>query len=710
MSAIVILDDRATNRKIFCKLAASIEAGAQVHSFADPVEALAWIETHTPDLVITDFKMPSMDGAEFIRRFRERPPLTEIPVIVITVYEERDFRMRALQAGATDFLHSPVDHQEFITRARNLLKLRHQQLLLENRAVSLERRLEHSQEALRNSSERLAQVIDTVPAMISAADENGRFLFVNAYQAALAGADPTAMVGQDVDALFGEEYGARSRALDRKVFRSGEALPSYEEAIVDRAGKSRVFLTTKSPLRDHSNAVIGVLTSSLDITEHKRAEDHLLHMAHHDSLTGLPNRTLLADRLRREFVLARRGDRPFALHRINLDAFKTVNDALGHSIGDQFLKAIGERLLALVSSADTVARIGGDEFAVLQTNATHEEAEQLAQRIVETLPAPFEFTDERVEVRASVGVAVHPRDGMDAQELLKNADLAMHQAKGDGGNQFRFYAADMHSRAREALVLDSRLREAVAQNQFLLHYQPQFDLRTHKIVGAEALVRWQPPDRGLVSPAEFLPRAEKTGLILPINEWVLREACREAASWVRRGLPPLRIGVNLSSIQFQKQSVPLLVARVLAETGLDPRRLDLELTESMLLEQTDAVVNDLQQLRELGVGISIDDFGTRYSSLTYVKHFPVDRLKIDQSFVRDLGSNPHDAAIVRAIISLGHSLELEVIAEGVESEEQLAILRAEGCDEVQGYFLGKPMPSADFVAVATGAPRLKRSA
>jgi diguanylate cyclase (GGDEF)-like protein len=519
------------------------------------------------------------------------------------------------------------------------------------------------------------------------------------------------MVGKDVRELFGEDHGARSRALDRKVFRTGKALPSYEEEITDRSGAAHVFLTTKSPLRDHaSNSVIGVLTSSLDITEHKRAEDHMLHMAQHDALTGLANRTLLSELLRREFVLARRGDRSFALHRIDLDAFKNVNDALGHGIGDRFLKGVAERLQSLIKEDDAVARLGGDEFVVLQTNAAHEEAEQFARRLLAEMGQPFTFADERVEVTASIGVAVHPNDGIDEQELLKNADLAMYRAKDEGGNQFRFFAADMHSRAREALVLDSRLREAVALGQFVLHYQPQIDLRTRRIIGAEALVRWQMPERGLVGPGEFLPRAEKTGLILPINEWVLREACREAATWQKRGLPPLRISVNLSSVQFQKQSVPLLVARVLADTGLDPRRLDLELTESMLLEETESVVNDLRQLRELGVGISIDDFGTRYSSLTYVKHFPIDRLKIDQSFVRDLGSNPHDAAIVRAIVSLGHSLEFGVIAEGVESAEQVALLQAEGCDEVQGYFFGKPMPAEDFVAQATGTPILRRSA
>src|SRR5205085_848723 len=291
MSLIVILDDRATNRKIFSRLAGSIEDGVTVRAFADPQVALAWLETNTPDLVVTDFKMPDMDGAEFTRRFRARPNLAEVPVIVITVYEEREFRLRALEAGATDFLSSPVDHHEFRTRARNLLKLRKQQLLLATRANSLEQKLQHSErsreEALRDSSERLAQVIDTVPAMISAADRDGKFLFVNAFQTVLAGIDAAGAIGNDAAMLFGEEHGARSRALDRKVFNSGAALPAYEEEIVDPRGTKRVFLTTKSPLRDRTNAVVAVLTSSIDITDRKRAEEHLLYVAHHDPVTGL---------------------------------------------------------------------------------------------------------------------------------------------------------------------------------------------------------------------------------------------------------------------------------------------------------------------------------------------------------------------------------------------------------------------------------------
>ncbi len=714
MSLIVIVDDRVTNRNIFAKLAASIEQDVSVQTFGDPEEALAWLAGQTPDLVITDYKMPKMDGAEFIRQFRELPSCADVPVIVITVYEERSFRLRALESGATDFLHSPVDHHEFITRARNLLKLHKHQMLLASRASTLERELrvsEHNRErALRDSRKSLAQVIDTLPVMISAAGYDGRLLFVNANHIDFVGLDPQQVLGAHVGLLFGEEHGARSHSLDRMVFETGRPLPSYEEEMVGRDGEPRVFITTKSPLRDDTNIVSGVLTSSLDITARKRTEGHLRHLAHHDPLTDLPNRTLLRERMRRLIARARRGDQPFALHLLDLDGFKAVNDLLGHSAGDRFIKLVGERLRGAMRSEDTLARLGGDEFAILQAHvASSEDAAEFARRVLETVAGASDFENSGLRTSASIGIAIHPEDGIDGEDLLKNADLAMYRAKAEQGNFFCFYAADMQARARNDALLDGELRRALENDEFLLYYQPQVNLASGQIVGAEALLRWNRPGVGIVGPGVFLNRVEENGMIVPLNEWVLREACREAYSWQKRGLA-LRVGVNLSPVQFRKRRMPLLVAQILGETGLAPSRLDLELTESIVVSDFDAVAKDLQQLLDLGVHVSIDDFGTGYSSLNYVKKFPVDRIKIDQSFVRNLSTDANDAAIVRAIVTLGKSLGLEIVAEGVETAEQLARLRAEGCDEVQGYYFGKPMPADEFIALLDCSAPLAASA
>lgn len=717
MPLIVILDDQVTNRKIFERLAQSIEENVVVRSFGDPREALDWLEKgEIPDLVVTDYKMPHLDGAEFIQRFRARPEFAEIPVIVITVYEERSFRLKALEAGATDFLLSPVDHHEFRTRARNLLKLRRQQLILENRAQVLASELARSERsrvaALRDSTERLGQVIDTVPAMVSACDRDGNILFVNAYHTTFAGVtDPAAAVGCSVDLLLGEEQGARHRALDRKVFDTEQPLPSFEQELPSVSGARRVFLTTKSPLRDGNDHVVGVLTSSLDITERKRAEAHLLHMAHHDALTDLPNRSALYDRLRREIARSRRGDHNFALHFIDLDGFKSINDLLGHAGGDKLLKILANRLVNLGPEISCVARIGGDEFAVLQTNvASPEDVAAMAERIIAVIREPIVHAGRRLALGASIGIALHPTDTSDVNDLLKNADLAMYRAKSEGGNQYRFYVADMASRVRNAALLDAALHQAITRHQFILYYQPQIDIATGRIVGAEALLRWNHPERGIVPPGEFLARAEENGLIVPINEWVLREAAREARSWQRRGLPEMRIAVNLSPIQFRRRNVPLQVIQALGETGLEARLLDLEITESIVMDDDENVATQLQQLSDLGVGLSIDDFGTGYASLQYLKRFPIDRLKIDQCFVRNVDQDPSDAAIVRAIISLGHSLELTVVAEGVETAAQIALLAAEGCDELQGYYYGRPMPANQFVALVQTSAASAKSA
>ncbi len=703
MSLIVIVDDQPTNRQIFTKIAASIDSTIEVECFADPQLALDWLKSNTPDLVITDYNMPHMDGAEFISRLRQTPALRDIPIIVITVFEDHAYRIAALDAGATDFLQSPVDHREFVTRARNLLKLRQQQRLLTSRAANLKRELEDSerelQRTMRDSSERLAQVIDTVPALISASDCEGRFLFLNAYHNQITGIDSREAIGRDTTEVLGEEAGNRNKTLDRLVIEGEKPLSSYEEEIIDRSGHRRVFLTTKSPLRDAGNRITGILTSSLDITDRKAAESHLLFIAHHDALTELPNRTMLRERLNLQIARSRSGDQQFALHLIDLDNFKNVNDVLGHSAGDNILIEVAKRLIAIRHDGDVVARLGGDEFAVLQGDiSSREDAAVFASEIGTALARPHSVYGQTIETTASIGVVMHPADGCDFEEMLRHADLAMYQAKADGGSQHLFYSANMNTLARRTVALDAELRTALEREEFVLYYQPQIDIKSGSIIGVEALVRWQTAAGEIIGPAGFLPRAEENGMIVPINEWVLREACAQAVAWQKQkaGMPPLRMGVNLSPVQFRKQSVPLLVARVLADTGMDPRMLDLELTENIVMQNTESVAVQLRQLRELGVLISIDDFGTGFSSLSYIKHFPIDRLKIDQSFVRDLMTDPSDAAIVQAIISLGASLKLDVIAEGVETPEQLEHLREAGCLEAQGYYFGRPMPACEL--------------
>lgn len=717
MATILILDDRTTNRDIFARLAVSLDKDVRVEAFGDPREALAWLRDNSADLVVTDFRMPEMDGAEFTRQLRALGPASgasDVPVIVITAYNDRAYRLRALEAGATDFLLSPVDHYEFMTRARNLLRMRWQQQVIQRRAATLEQELEDSarsqEELLRHSRRALAQVIDTVPAMISAADRQGRCVFVNAWQARFSGSTPDALVGNAVEALFGPERGRRSRALDLLVFESGEALPGREEEAVDADGQARIFITTKAPLRGARGDIESVLTTSLEITDRKQAEQRLGHLAHHDTLTGLPNRAFLRNRLRRELARGRRGDHIFALLFLDLDRFKPVNDAFGHHLGDELLRAVAERLRQVAQENDIIARLGGDEFAIVQTGISQaEEAAALAEKVVASLSQPFHCGGQTLTVGASIGITLYPRDGTDAAELLRNADLAMYRAKAEGRNGWRFFAAAMDARAREAMQIEAALREGLARGEFLLHYQPQVDLRTGRITGAEALLRWQRSGQTLMGPGRFLPVAEETGLIGPINEWVLGEACRQAVRWREAGLPPIRMGVNLSPVQFRRQDVAAIVLRALAESGLNPAQLDLELTEGILMEQAPETAAVLQALRARGIRISVDDFGTGYSSLNYVKNFPIDRLKIDQSFVRGMTTEPNDAAIVRTIVELSHMLRLQVIAEGVETEAQLLQLKAEGCDEVQGFYYSEAVPPEHFAEMLRHPVALPRA-
>jgi diguanylate cyclase (GGDEF)-like protein len=437
--------------------------------------------------------------------------------------------------------------------------------------------------------------------------------------------------------------------------------------------------------------------------ERKRYQVQIEHQANYDSLTGLPNRSLLHDRLR-QAVFAQRHVRSIAVVFIDLDHFKFVNDSMGHVAGDELLKTMADRLRSVLRDGDTVARLGGDEFVLILNDQGNEEVIFRAmQRVANKVNEPIVIEGKELYLTCSAGISLYPQDGPDVDTLLKNADVAMYRAKEAGRNNFQFFTTEMNEVVNERLHLEQSLRRALERREFLLHYQQKVDLKTGAVVGSEALLRWMHPEWGLVRPARFIPVSEETGLIVQIGEWVLEEACRQNVAWLKEGLEPGVVSVNLSARQFRQEGLVRMVSRILANTGLDPSELELELTESMVMHNAEAAIATLQGLKSLGVTLSVDDFGTGYSSLAYLKDLPIDTLKIDRSFVRDITTNgaPDEGVLAQAIISLGHSLNLKVIAEGVETDAQLRFLAKHRCDEVQGFYYGEPGDPASFAKLLT---------
>jgi diguanylate cyclase (GGDEF)-like protein/PAS domain S-box-containing protein len=455
-----------------------------------------------------------------------------------------------------------------------------------------------------------------------------------------------------------------------------------------------------APVRDDKGAVTHYIGVQNDISDIKSFQDKLEHQANYDILTGLPNRYLLYDRLKQAIAQTQREGGAVAVAFVDLDGFKLVNDTLGHSAGDGLLRTVTERLKTCVRECDTVARYGGDEFIVIIRDSRGADGSaSVLHRILESVSKPYLIGTREVFVTCSVGVSLYPDDGMDIDGLIKNADAAMFRAKELGRNNIHYYTAEINNRVADRLALAADLHRALERNELLMHYQPQVDALTGRIIGAEALIRWQHPTRGMVPPAVFIPVAEETGLIQPIGAWVLKTACAQAREWQKLGVPLPTISVNVSVRQFMRKDLLDTLVNVIKDTGIDARVLELEVTESLIMNDADEFVATLKKLKDVGIKIAIDDFGTGYSSLNYLKRMPVDRLKVDQSFVRDIHKDPESTTIVEAIISLGHSLKLKVIAEGVETEQQLEFLRDRGCEEFQGFHFSRPVPVEQFTAL-----------
>ncbi|MBK7063225.1 MAG: EAL domain-containing protein [Rubrivivax sp.] len=543
---------------------------------------------------------------------------------------------------------------------------------------------ERTERALRESEDTLRKVIEGLPVVLWMVDVDGRFLLSEGKGLQAMGLEPGQVVGESLFvhyADFPEIVDDTRRALGGQSFACTRQLGPL------------VFELRYSPLRDEADEIKGAIGVAIDITERKQSEDRLVFLANYDPVTELPNRFLFGDRLTHAMHAADRQRSRVALLFVDLDNFKNINDSLGHAAGDELLKQVATRLGLLVRSSDTVSRLGGDEFTVILENLAHDdEAVRVAASILDQALRPYAVGSREVYVTASVGIAIYPQDGASVDLLLMNADAAMYRAKENGRNAFEFFTQDINARAQERLELGNELRGALGRNEFSLHYQPKVAMADSAVVGFEALLRWRNPRLGAVSPAVFVPVLEEIGLIVDVGEWVLQEACRWAAGLRGRCGQAPSISVNLSARQFRHPNLDRMVHDTLLATGLPAARLELEITESSLMD-LESNLQTMDRLKRLGVGLSIDDFGTGYSSLSYLKRFPVDELKIDASFVRDVAVDRDDAAIVVAIIGLAHHLHLKVIAEGVETQEQLAFLRRHGCDEVQGYLIARPMPA-----------------
>ena len=687
-AAILIVDDQPVNVQLLEYLLTNT-GYTNVSSTTDSTTVAGLHQTNRYDLIILDLHMPNMSGFDVMEALKPLETESYLPVLVVTA--EPDKKLQALEAGARDFVGKPFDPVEVLTRIRNMLEVR----LLHRESRSYGVHLEQTVRERTAELQRFRSSVDATADAIFLIDP-ASMTFVDVNEGACR------MLGYAREALLAiapEELGLASAGdLARQAARSddGKGDPDLIEAQLQRADGVLVPVETywQAHALDCSRVLIAV---ARDISERLLAAQRLRHMASYDSLTGLPNRTLFYQTLSEAIELAHDKQWRIAVLFIALDRFKIVNDSLGAELGDELLRQFSGRLVQCVRIRDTVGRLGGDEFALILTmTRNQQDAINVANEVREALRAPFDLQGQQAGLTTSIGIAMYPDDATDPETLVRYADTAMVRAKEAGRDGYRFFTAGMNVQVLARLDLEVALRRALEQNEFALYYQPKVNLSTGRISGAEALLRWNRPGYGLVYPAEFIPVMEETGLIVRAGAWIIDEACRQIAQWVADGTGELRVAVNVSSRQFVEGDLEADVRAAIARHNVDPSLLELELTESALMSNAERTIGVLTNLKALGIKIAIDDFGTGYSSLAYLKRFPIDKLKIDIAFVRDITVNPDDAAIALAIISMAHSMKMQVIAEGVESRAQMAYLRRHRCDEIQGFHFSRPIPPREM--------------
>jgi diguanylate cyclase (GGDEF)-like protein/PAS domain S-box-containing protein len=674
---ILIIDDDAMTRMLVTEALEPTDFTVEeAESGAEGIEAFQRLQ---PDLILLDVSMPGMDGFECCKRIRKLPNGQHVPIVVLTGNDDDQSISSAFEAGATDFVSKPMRWALLAYRIRYLL-----------RSSGVLGDLARSQASL-TYAQALAQVGNWEYKMGKTdgywSPELFRILGLDAETATPSFDSLMQLVPEN-------EY---PQLIHLFTTLSTEGAKYGLEHRILRPDGSERFVFQQAESLQESGRIVLLRGTLQDITERKMNEARIEYLANHDALTDLPNRNLLNDRIGQAIAQARRTDQHLATLVLDLDRFKFVNDGFGHPMGDALLKAVAARLKLAIREGDTVARLGGDEFVILLTSlADTDAAESVVKTVLATFAEPFVLDGHTLHISTSIGISVFPEDGITGEMLLKTADAALYSAKDKGRNGYQFYSRHMGVQVEERAELEAALHQAVARQEFELHYQPKVDLKSGLVYGVEALLRWRRPDVGLIPPDRFIPLAEETGLIVTIGEWVLRTACAQLKNWHLSDYPELTMAVNVSARQFRQQNIPELVRNVLADNGLAAEYLELELTESVLMQNREVVTKALLQLKEIGVTLSLDDFGTGYSSLSYLKQFPIDVVKIDQSFIQDVTSSVDGASLTKSIIAMAESLHMTTIAEGVETEAQLNFLHANNCDAIQGFYFSRPLPKQEM--------------